>query len=63
MIGGAIQRDHRPIASNWFWALIVNQDGFSVSATNSSMGNRADVSTVEAILRTRDGNMGSTAGP
>jgi transposase len=44
-------RDHRPDCEQLVLALIVNQDGFPFSYELFD-GNRADVSTVEAILRT-----------
>jgi len=44
-------RDHRPDCEQLVLALIVNQDGFPFS-NELFDGNRADVSTVEAILRT-----------
>ena len=46
-------RDHRPDCEQLVMALIVNQDGFPFSYPGNCLtGNRADVSTVEAILRT-----------
>lgn len=44
-------RDHRPDCEQLVLALIVNQEGFPFSYELFD-GNRADVSTVEAILRT-----------
>jgi transposase len=44
-------RDHRPDCEQLVLALLVNQDGFPFSYELFD-GNRADVSTVEAILRT-----------
>ena len=44
-------RDHRPDGEQLVLALIVNQEGFPFSYEVFE-GNRADVSTVEAILRT-----------
>ena len=44
-------RDHRPDCEQLVLALIVNQEGFPFSYEVFD-GNRADVSTVEAILRT-----------
>jgi transposase len=44
-------RDHRPDCEQLVWALIVNQESFPFSYELFD-GNRADVSTVEAILRT-----------
>ena len=43
--------DHRPDCEQLVLALIVNQDGFPFSYELFD-GNRADVSTVEVILRT-----------
>ena len=44
-------RDHRPDCEQLVLALIVNLDGFPFSYELFD-GNRADVTTVEAILRT-----------
>jgi transposase len=44
-------RDHRPDCEQFVLALIVNQEGFPFSYEVFD-GNRADVTTVEAILRT-----------
>ena len=52
-------RDHRPDCEQLVLALIVNQDGFPFSYELFD-GNRADVSTVEAILvaiRKREGTV------
>src|SRR6266852_4278481 len=51
MIRRGYSRDHRPDREQLVLALIVNQDGFPFS-NQLFDGNRADVSTVEAILRT-----------
>ncbi|HEU0369344.1 MAG TPA: IS1634 family transposase [Candidatus Acidoferrum sp.] len=51
MIRRGYSRDHRPDCEQLVLALIVNQDGFPFSYELFD-GNRADVSTVEAILRT-----------
>ncbi len=51
MIRRGYSRDHRPDCEQLVLALIVNQDGFPFS-NELFDGNRADVSTVEAILRT-----------
>ena len=48
---GVDTRDHRPDCEQLVLALIVNQEGFPFSYEVFD-GNRADVSTVEAILRT-----------
>jgi transposase len=44
-------RDHRPDCDQLVLALIINKDGFPFSCELFA-GNRADVSTVEAILCT-----------
>ena len=51
MIRRGYSRDHRPDCEQLVLALIVNSDGFPFSYELFD-GNRADVSTVEAILRT-----------
>ena len=51
MMRRGYSRDHRPDCEQLVLALIVNQDGFPFSYELFD-GNRADVSTVEAILRT-----------
>lgn len=51
MMWRGYSRDHRPDCEQLVLALIVNQDGFPFSYELFD-GNRADVSTVEAILRT-----------
>jgi transposase len=51
MMRRGYSRDHRPDCEQLILALIVNQDGFPFSYELFD-GNRADVSTVEAILRT-----------
>jgi len=51
MMRRGYSRDHRPDCEQLVMALIVNQDGFPFSYELFD-GNRADVSTVEAILRT-----------
>jgi len=51
MIRRGYSRDHRPDCEQLVLALIVNQGGFPFS-NELFDGNRADVSTVEAILRT-----------
>jgi transposase len=51
MMRRGYSRDHRPDCEQLVLALIVNQDGFPFSFELFD-GNRADVSTVEAVLRT-----------
>jgi transposase len=51
MIRRGYSRDHRPDCEQLVLALIVNQDGFPFSYELFD-GNRADVTTIEAILRT-----------
>ncbi len=51
MMRRGYSRDHRPDCEQLVLALIVNQDGFPFSYELFD-GNRTDVSTVEAILRT-----------
>jgi transposase len=51
MMRRGYSRDHRPDCEQLVLALIVNRDGFPFSYELFD-GNRADVSTVEAILRT-----------
>jgi len=51
MMRRGYSRDHRPDCEQLVLALIVNQDGFPFSYELFD-GNRADVSTGEAILRT-----------
>ena len=51
MMRRGYSRDHRPDCEQLVLALIVNQDGFPFSYEIFD-GNRADVTTVEAILRT-----------
>jgi len=51
MMRRGYSRDHHPDCEQLVLALIVNQDGFPFSYELFD-GNRADVSTVEAILRT-----------
>jgi transposase len=51
MVRRGYSRDHRPDCEQLVLALIVNQDGFPFSYELFD-GNRADVSTVETILRT-----------
>jgi transposase len=51
MMRRGYSRDHRPDCEQLVLALIVNQDGFPFSYELFD-GNRADVSTVEAVLRT-----------
>src|SRR3984893_1665314 len=51
MMRRGYSRDHRPDCEQLVLALIVNSDGFSFSYELFD-GNRADVTTVEAILRT-----------
>jgi transposase len=51
MMWRGYSRDHRPDCEQLVLALIVNQDGFPFSYELFD-GNRADVSTVETILRT-----------
>ena len=51
MMRRGYSRDHRPDCEQLVLALIVNQDGFPFSYEVFD-GNRADVTTVEAILRT-----------
>ena len=51
MMWRGYSRDHRPDCEQLVLALIVNQDGFPFSYELFD-GNRADVSTVEVILRT-----------
>ena len=51
MMRRGYSRDHRPDCEQLVLALIVNQDGFPFSYELFD-GNRADVSTVETILRT-----------
>ncbi len=51
MMRRGYSRDHRPDCEQLVLALIVNSDGFPFSYELFD-GNRADVSTVEAILRT-----------
>ena len=51
MMRRGYSRDHRPDCEQLVLALIVNQDGFPFSYELFD-GNRADVSTIEAILRT-----------
>ena len=50
MMRRGYSRDHRPDCEQMVIALIVNQDGFPFSYETFD-GNRADVSTMEAILR------------
>ena len=50
MMRRGYSRDHRPDCEQLVIALIVNQDGFPFSYETFD-GNRADVSTMEAILR------------
>ena len=50
MMRRGYSRDHRPDCQQMVIALIVNQDGFPFSYETFD-GNRADVSTMEAILR------------
>ena len=51
MMRRGYSRDHRPDCQQLMLALVVNQDGFPFSYELFD-GNRADVTTVEAILRT-----------
>ena len=51
MMRRGYSRDHRPDCQQRVLALVVNQDGFPFSYELFD-GNRADVTTVEAILRT-----------
>ena len=48
--GGSYSRDHRPDCEQMVIALIVNREGFPFSYETLD-GNRADVSTMESILR------------
>ena len=48
--GAANSRDHRPDCEQMVIALIVNSEGFPFSYETFD-GNRADVSTMETILR------------
>src|SRR6266496_4788957 len=50
MIRRGYSRDHRPDCEQMVIALIVNEDGFPLSYETFD-GNRADVSTMETILR------------
>lgn len=50
MMKRGYSRDHRPDCGQMVIALIVNQDGFPFSYETFD-GNRADVSTMEAVLR------------
>jgi transposase len=50
MMRRGYSRDHRPDCEQLVIALIVNQDGFPFSYETFD-GNRADVSTMEAVLR------------
>src|SRR5881227_290846 len=50
MMGRGYSRDHRPDCEQMVIALIVNSEGFPFSYETFD-GNRADVSTMEAILR------------
>src|SRR5580698_11133349 len=50
MMRRGYSRDHRPDCEQMVIALIVNQDGFPFSYETFD-GNRADVSTLEAVLR------------
>ena len=50
MMRRGYSRDHRPDCEQMVIALIVNQDGFPFSYETFD-GNRADVSTMEAVLR------------
>src|SRR6202166_2929968 len=51
MMGRGYSRDHRPDCEQMVIALIVNREGFPLSYETFD-GNRADVSTMESILRT-----------
>jgi hypothetical protein len=51
MMGRGYSRDHRPDCEQMVIALIVNREGFPFSYETFD-GNRADVSTMESILRT-----------
>lgn len=57
MMRRGYSRDHRPDCEQLVLALIVNQDGFPFRYELFD-GNRADVSTVEAILRTVERKQG-----
>ena len=50
MMGRGYSRDHRPDCEQMVIALIVNREGFPFSYETFD-GNRADVSTIESILR------------
>src|ERR1700737_4965704 len=50
MMGRGYSRDHRPDCEQMVIALIVNREGFPFSYETFD-GNRADVSTMETILR------------
>lgn len=50
MMGRGYSRDHRPDCEQMVIALIVNREGFPLSYETFD-GNRADVSTMESILR------------
>ena len=52
MIRRGYSRDHRPDCQQMVIALIVNSEGFPFRYETFD-GNRADVSTMETILRTR----------
>jgi len=54
-------RDHRPDCEQLVIALIVNNEGFPFSYEVFN-GNRADVSTMEAILRTVERKYGRRGG-
>ena len=50
MMARGYSRDHRPDCEQMVIALIVNREGFPFSYERFN-GNRADVSTMETILR------------
>ncbi len=61
MMRRGYSRDHRPDCLQLVLALIVNPEGFPCSWEVFN-GNRADVTTLEVILRTIEGNMGKRGG-
>jgi transposase len=61
MMGRGYSRDHRPDCEQMVIALIVNREGFPFSYETFD-GNRADVSTMESILRTVERKYGKDRG-
>src|SRR5450755_4778437 len=57
MMGRGYSRDHRPDCEQMVIALIVNREGFPLSYETFD-GNRADVSTMESMLRMVTGALG-----